>query len=357
MTTTILWRPEINSLTTPQSYRPRHVARGTAGYDELAAGIAARNPIYNEGLGKGYMLEMREEIKQQLLNGNQVSLEGLFTCHISLSGRLDTPDDPLPPPEESLHVKLYASKRLVTDVRKDASLEREAQEKKLPLIATARDTLFKLSNVLNPAGVLQLTGENLSFDEEKGTGECVLEGTESGRMVQTSLVMVTNSMIILVPDIPAQTNPWNNEYRVSVTTHYTEHGTPRTGTCERLLRTPLVIEGISPETGAGILTGSAAAPYVRVTDAIMSGDARLRIQVLQDLAEERLLFSLLDMKEEGAEGAEVVVSGNGEYTLPGFAGSAVAQLMITVDSYTGLWDMVRNDYGGMLVDILDITAA
>jgi hypothetical protein len=58
MTTSILWRPEINSLTSPQSYRPRHMARATFGNEEVAARIALRNPVYNEGLGKGFLEEL-----------------------------------------------------------------------------------------------------------------------------------------------------------------------------------------------------------------------------------------------------------------------------------------------------------
>jgi hypothetical protein len=60
-----------------------------------------------------------------------------------------------------------------------------------------------------------------------------------------------------------------------------------------------------PETG--ILTGSAAAPHVVVSGGSVSADERLRIQVIQDLVEERLIFSLIDMKEDGTSGAEILV--------------------------------------------------
>ncbi len=39
--------------------------------------------------------------------------------------------------------------------------------------------------------------------------------------------------------------------------------------------------------------------------------------------------------------------------LPGFAGSAVSSLTI-VNNYTALWEILRNDYQGRLVDILDV---
>jgi len=73
-----------------------------------------------------------------------------------------------------------------------------------------------------------------------------------------------------------------------------------------------------------------------------------------DNPEERLLFALLDMQEDGATGEEVAVKENGAYSLPGFADSAVSSLNITVNDYTALWDMLRNDYSGRLVDVLEV---
>jgi hypothetical protein len=237
-------------------------------------------------------------------------------------------------------------------MRPSSQLERLSRDKKLPLINTAEDTLLKLDNVLNPDGVLRLTGEDLAFDAEQGTGECVIEGTESGRAVQTRLNLVSNSAIMLMPDIPAQSQQWNNEYTIAVTTHYTEHGTPRTGIYEWMLRTPLAM---TLGNEAGILTGGgAASAYVTVTGGTATEDTRLRIQVIQDLVEELLLFSLLDMKQGGAVGAAVTVTQNGDYTLPGFADSAVSSLAVRVDAYAALWELVRNSYGGRLVDVLDI---
>jgi hypothetical protein len=144
-----------------------------------------------------------------------------------------------------------------------------------------------------------------------------------------------------------------------VTTHYTEHGTPRTGTYENMLRTPLAvpIPGDGVQVNVGILTNSAAAPYVAVTGCTFVSDERLRILVIQDLTEELLRFSLLDIKEQGAEGTEVPVTANGDYSLPGFSNSSVSSLNITVNNYSALWEMIRNEYGGRLVDVLEVQAA
>ena len=63
----------------------------------------------------------------------------------------------------------------------------------------------------------------------------------------------------------------------------------------------------------------------------------------------------LDMREGGVIGDEVTVTGNGTYTLPGFADSAVSSPEIKVDHYLALWSMIRNEYSGRLADVLDVT--
>jgi hypothetical protein len=241
-------------------------------------------------------------------------------------------------------------------LRTEARLERLPMNEKLPHINSADDTKLKLADVLNPAGLLHLSGSNLYFEEDDPQCSCVIRGTESGETQQTTFGIISNSEILLAPDIPAQAHPWNNEYTLGLTTQYTEHGTPRTGTYQRRLRTPLAVsipEG-EPQINIGILTGSAAAPYVSITAGSVSANERLRIQVIQDLSAERLLFTLIDMKKGGASGAEIPVTENGAYSIPGFTGSAVSSLSITVNEYAALWEMIRNNYQGRLVDILDV---
>ena len=353
----IQWRPQVNALTKPQSYRAQVVPHNSAGYDEMAADLSLAHPVYSADLIRSLAPLMMEWVQQRLISGDQVTMEDAFTFHLTISGRLDGPDDSLPDDDDLLHVKAYASRPFVEEVRHAARLERLPMNEKLPLVTSSEDTKVKLTDVLNPAGVLRLTGGNLFFEEDDPDCSCMINGTRSGQTKQSTYASISNSEILLVPDIPAQDNPWNNEYRVSVTTQYTEHGTPRTGLYRRRLRTPLTIPGLGspspPETG--ILTGNNATAHVGINAGTVSEDTRLRIQVVQDLVEERLLFNLIDMQEDGAAGEEVAVKQNGEYILPGFSGSAVTTLEITVNDYSELWEMIRNDYSGRLVDILDVT--
>jgi hypothetical protein len=75
------------------------------------------------------------------------------------------------------------------------------------------------------------------------------------------------------------------------------------------------------------------------------------IQAILDIHQGHLLFSLLDMTENGATGPAVTVAANGDYSLSGFAESALTDLNIRVNNFGELVDMIRNSYSGRLVDV------
>jgi hypothetical protein len=359
---TIQWRPEVNALTTPQSYRILFLPRNMVGTADMAARMAKALPNYTEAEFRTFIDLHNQLITESLTNGEQVTEENAFTYSLSFTGRLDSPDDPLPPLDECLHVRVHASPPLAETVRRNGRAERLPLAEKLPLIATAKDTLFELKNVLNPDGALQLTGDDLSFDRSQpGAGSCALEGTAGGRTVQSRFIKVEESEVIFMPDIPAQSHPWNNEFRVSISTRYSEHGTMRTGIYARLLRSPLTLSNFghpNPQEVGILSSGGAASPYVSATGGSVSADETLRIQAVLDMRADALLFSLLDMKEEeGRTGAAVTVTADGEQTLQGFSGSAVSSLDIRVNDYAALKDLIRNKYGGRLADVLKVETA
>lgn len=352
-------RLEVNALTVPQSYKIRCLPQEVIGTDGLAAEIAEENPNYNQELAKAMIAALMRRIQKNLINGRQVTIDDAFSFSLSFTGRLDGPDDPLPPTDEMLHVNVRTSAPFLKEIRHQAQLERLPMTEKGPVINSAEDTRLKLHDVLYAGGVLRLSGTNLFFDPAENSGQCVLEGTRSGRAAQAQFGPIANTSIVLVPTVPAQDAPFNNEYSLSVSIRYTEHGAARTGTYRRRLRSlltvPLFGHPHPPETG--ILTGNAAAPFVSITGGTASANEMLRIQAVLDIRDSRLLLSLLDMKEGGQAGAAVTVTGNGECTLPGFAGSAVSSLALRVNNYAGLTELVRNYYSGRLVDVVDIHTA
>lgn len=356
---TILWRPEPNPLTTPKSCRIRFIPRNTASIKDIAADIAIEYPNYNKALAESILEIAQQKILQRLINGENVTFKNAFTYTLSFTGRLETPDDPLPPLSECLHIRIHAARAMTEALCYEAHTERLPPEQRQPEIETAQDTLLGLSNVLDPNGALQLTGEDLYFDNSLGMGQCVIQGTRSGETVQSRFVKIEDKEVIIMPSVPAQTDPWNNEYTISLSIRYSEHGTLRTGIYQQMLRTPIAVPGlgqpIPPETG--ILTGNSALAYVSINAGTLTADERLRVQAVLDLLEDRLLLNLLDMQEGGVQGTVVEVNQDGEYILPGFSGSAVSSLEITVNDYAGLRAMVRDDYESRLVDILDVSLA
>jgi hypothetical protein len=356
---TVQWRPEVNALTTPQSWRPRYVARNTNGSDVLAARIALKHPSLDEETIKTTITALIEEIRIDLINGDQSSLDNAITFRLSLTGRLDSPDAPLPPAEESVALRAVFSRAITEDVQRNVRFERLPFEEKLPVIATAEDTVFGLSDVLNPGGALRLSGSDLAFTPGAADEGCVIEGTRSGKAVQSRFVSVSDTAITLLPDIPAQNDPWNNEHLLAVAARYTENGTLRSGAYRRRLRSPLTVTKLGhpnpPEVG--ILTDKAASPYVTVTGGSLSANETVRIQAVLNLHEGSLAFNLLDMTEGGRAGAAVTVMANGPVTLAGFADSALTSLNVTVKNFADLVKMIRSGYSGRLVDVLVVKVA
>lgn len=354
---TIQWRPEINALTTPQSYRILAIPRNSAGTEDLAADISLRHPNFDKADILTILRAEDKAIQARLLNGEQVTKEGCFSWYLSFTGKLDNPDDSPPSLNEALQVRVRVSPPFVTAVRQGAQTERLPAVKKAPLINTAEDTLLELNNVLNPSGLLRLTGKDLSFDYKQGVGACVIHGTRSGESIQSRFGKITDSEVIIMPDIPAQDDSWNNEYTVSISTRYSEHGTLRTGVYTRSLRTPLAVNGLGKDKfpEVGILTGAAASPTVSIIGGKAKADEVLRVQAVFDLRQDCLLFSLLNMTEGGRISAAISVCTEGEYGLTGFAGSVVTSLRIRVNDYTALRESVRDEYSGRLVDVLAVT--
>jgi hypothetical protein len=350
------WRVEPNYLTVPPSWKIRFVPRDSAGTDELAIAMNEENPNYSVEDAKTALALLDQVVLKKMLNGEQVTINGMISFGFSFTGRLDSPDDPLPPVDECLHVNVRALQPFLRKIRQQARFEKLPMVEKVPVIDSVEDTRLHLPDVLYSKGVLHLTGTRLAFDPDAEGCECLIQGTRSGKTVQSQFGPISDSSIVLVPDIPAQDEPFNNEYTLSVSTRPTGHGSPRVGTYSRRLRSPLLLTGFdhhnSPEFG--ILTDKSASPLVSVTGGSVSADEMLRIQAVFDVRNSILLFSLIGMKEDGPAGEAVTVMANGEYTLPGFAGSAVTSLNVRVNDYAALLNLVRDQYYGRLADVLDV---
>ena len=350
----IHWRPELNVLTVPQSYSMRYVPDSVLGYDELAEEMARENPVWDKAQIKSMLIARDKMIMRQLLNGRKVTLENSFSYYLSFSARLDSPDSALPPVEKMLQVKISPSRTFLKEIRAQAQLERLPAEEKTPVIQAAEDTISGLKDVLRSDSALRLNGNGLVFDQTKTDEGCVIEGTRSGRTAQSRFVKISNAEVTLLPDLPTQEDEWNNEYTLSLAARYSKNGSLRTTLYRRTLRSPLLIDGVSFETGPGILTDDADTPYVRVQACGTMASVLARIEATVDLNTDELFLRLLDMKEQGAAGDRVKVTTAEMYILPGASGSDLSSLTVVVDEPELLAEMVRTGYTGRVVDVLDI---
>jgi hypothetical protein len=325
----------------------------SASREDIAADIALRHPNFSKDDIQTILNTKDEVILLRILNGEQVTEEGFCSWFPSVSGRLDNPNDPTPPLDKHFHLHSHISSVFVERIRQQAHIERLPMTEKLPVISSTEDPVLGLKDVLRADGLLRITGSDLLFDRNDSGSQCLIEGTNNGSAMQTRVGTVSNIEIVLMPDVPSQTQPWHNEYRLSVTTRYTKNGTPRTGIYKRMLRTPL---GVRIGENPGILSSSGTEPFATVSDGALAAEgARVRVQAVLDAQDGDLRFNLLDMEEGGKAGNEVRVATDGVYTLLGWPDGDVTSLEVTVADYANLVKMVRSPYGGRLVDILDVS--
>ena len=131
----IQWKPVPNALTTPDSYSIRFVSRGAAGIDDIAADIALRHPNFSTADIITILQAEDEAVMERLLGGEHVTKEGSFSWFPSFTGRLDNPDDPLPPLDECLHLNTRVSAPFLEHLRREAQTERLPVTEKLPTMA------------------------------------------------------------------------------------------------------------------------------------------------------------------------------------------------------------------------------
>jgi nucleoid DNA-binding protein len=70
------------------------MSRDTSESDDLAARIALKHPSLDEEMVKATITALIDEIRVDLVNGNQASLDDAITFRLSLNARLDSPGRP-----------------------------------------------------------------------------------------------------------------------------------------------------------------------------------------------------------------------------------------------------------------------
>ena len=63
----IHWKPEVNALTVPQSYRMRFIPNNDLGTDDVAAGMTEINPALTPDLAESSISALVQTLQQSLI--------------------------------------------------------------------------------------------------------------------------------------------------------------------------------------------------------------------------------------------------------------------------------------------------
>lgn len=349
---TIQWRLESNPLTNPTSYKVRIMPRVAMDYEAIAQAIAARNPNFSAVAVETILRELREEVRIQLNNGNSVTLKDFCSFKTTANVRLETPSSPMPPPGTSLMTTISASITLRDDVRTGATYEKLPATEKAPVITSITNTNYELPDVIAYMSVMDVVGSNLQIGPDIADSKVTITGSRNGEHNPVMFAERKPSRILFTANQSSQTDVWNNEWQVSVTTRYTENGSLRTGTYNRYLRAPLNISHAALPKGC--LSSGETAALANVTD--NTGNEMIRICADVNAQDDILRFWLTGMEVDSPVGDAVIINANQAYTLSGFAGSAVTSLEITTVNWEAIKTLVKTKYTNRMYDILNITA-
>ncbi len=150
-----------NLITTPASYKARTRKRSSVGLNELL-NVIARTSALSRSDVKAVVMTLTQQIKTELLMGNQVSINGLCLFSTSISGKLETPTSPLPE-DAVVNITTRVCPSFNKAIHTNARLHRTVPIDQSPLLTT----LTPITGTLNPlAGrqVLQFEGDRMKFN-------------------------------------------------------------------------------------------------------------------------------------------------------------------------------------------------
>ena len=84
-----------NKLTTPRSFFLRHVVSRDLDIEDMAKIVSRLNPNYSPSLVSTVIKAFFDEVENQILEGNRVSLENFLSFHINFVGRKDSVLEPV----------------------------------------------------------------------------------------------------------------------------------------------------------------------------------------------------------------------------------------------------------------------
>lgn len=127
--------------------------------------VAARKTAIGKGDIASTLETLCEVMEAEVTAGNIVHLGGIARLWATIKGTFDSPVSPYDTATHSVAVAAAVNSRLRRAVRDNASVERVDPVSHLPLLLEfANVTSGNVDSDINPGGLGQLSGSNLSFD-------------------------------------------------------------------------------------------------------------------------------------------------------------------------------------------------
>jgi hypothetical protein len=338
-----------NKLTTPPTYTCKPDPKNILGFDEVAALISLNIPNVPESTAKAVLVQLRQTILEELLNGNTVKLDGFVSFVTSMPVRLELPTDPLPTDLTRVDVKGKLSKPFKYELRTQAAFERNDYLTKEPTILNGYDTNSEVSNYITAGQPFTLDGTNISFDPAQSDEGIWITDVTGGFIKQTNLAWNKASRLTFVASLSEFGSGFVERF-IAVRTRYTPAGQLREGEYSKRVRSLNLIDITGGEVSMCVI-GTGPAP-VSMTASLTHADVQFRFVIKPD----GLMYISLASAAGQPFGVEQILqptSADGTvFLLSGYGGSP--SCTITVDDVSLLFENVEI-YNKYMVETCQVT--
>lgn len=336
-----------NFLTTPPSYKMRPVARTILEIDDISRLITLNVPNIPFETAKTVLQTFADLTAEELAAGNTVKLANFISITLSMLGRLDSPEDPIP--TDTLKVNAKVAANYLAKVKQLTTYEFIGYTDKAPSIVSEYDTVTGIANYIRDGFAAMINGSQMGFDQSDTTQGVFLLSPAGNNIRQTSLVMSNPSNCAVVAEIDDAVQPAGAasvEQVLSIVTKYTENGEYRTGTYSTKIRTTNVITDTNKLVfviGSDLTSGATISAYTGA-----QVDCRVQLEITPQGELKARIGTLA-----GVFGDKVTISAADDYVLTGLA----ADVTLTVSDYDQIFANVlaRNKFIQEVCDLSPLT--
>ncbi len=230
-----------NLLTQPPSYGGIPLSLDVLDSEDMADLIHAKNPTITPALAESVLLSLLDIVQQQLLDGNNVTLENFVSFYLTIRVKLDNPNDTIRP--EQFHVNASIQSEMKADIEALATYSREDYSTKTPVIVSVYDTNTLIVNWIREGFGHRVYGDFLGFDIDDSAQGLFLDSPAGNILKQNQFSYHKNKNIIFTPVLDSVLGPAceaSVEYDLTVKVRYTPDGTLREATRDLIRATNVV---------------------------------------------------------------------------------------------------------------------